>query len=73
MIADIVQAHWLDLRTWSWGGLAAAIVIVCGLIALVAIAMRALKIVPPPWFIEALWVIVIVAVLVCAIRLVASM
>lgn len=48
------------------------VVLVAGLVALVLIALRALKIAVPGWFVEACWAVAIVVVIVLAIKLVAS-
>lgn len=45
------------------------IIAVCGVVALLWIAMRALGITPPDWFVKACWVLVIVVVMILIIKL----
>lgn len=49
------------------------VVIICGAIALVVIALRALEITIPPWLIQVGKVVAVVVVIILAIKIIASL
>ncbi len=57
----------------SIGEFAIWAVIICGIIGIAIVAMRAMGVAPPPWAIQIAWIVVIVLVAIFAIRLVMSM
>lgn len=69
MLAQV--AH--RLQGMSFGEMAIAVVVLAGICALVIIAVRAFGLSIPPWFVQAMWVLVIVVVIVFAIRFISTM
>lgn len=61
------------IQTWGVADFAVAVVIIAALIALVWIALAEFNVGVPPWVIKVFWVVVVAAVVIFAIRLVASM
>lgn len=69
---QLVRETWWT-GPWTIGGMAIAIVIIAGIVALVTIALRKMGITIPDWVIQAFWVVVVVIVIVCLIKLLMMM
>jgi hypothetical protein len=69
-IALLAQA---GLQGWSIGQIAIAIVVVCGVIALVWVAMRQFGISIPAWVQQVLWIVAVVVVVILAIKFIISL
>jgi uncharacterized protein (DUF983 family) len=61
------------LAGYSLTQLAIAAIIIAGICAVVWIGMRAMGVSPPAWFVQIVWVIVVVVVCVFAIKFLSSM
>lgn len=59
--------------TWGIADYAIMIVIIAGIIAAVTVGVKAMGLAIPAWFIQILWILVIVFVVVAAIRILTSM
>jgi hypothetical protein len=57
----------------SLGQLAIAIIIICGLVAIVIIACRAMGVPIPPWLVQILVVVLVVIVAIAAIKFIIAM
>ncbi len=67
----IAQA--LNLRGWSIGELAVAIVIIAAVCALVYVALKQFGVSIPAWVQQVIWIVVVAFVVIVAIRLVMGM
>lgn len=61
------------IRAWSWVELLIAIVILCAALGIAKVAMDYFGIIPPPWLIRIIMIVVVACVAIFAIRLVAGM
>lgn len=61
------------IGTWGFADYAVALVILAGIVAAVAIGVKALGLQVPTWVVQLFWVVVIVFCVVAVIRLLASM
>ncbi len=63
----------LDVRAWSLAELLVAVIVIAALCAIVYVAVRAMGVEFPAWAVQILWIVVIAAVAILAIRLVLSL
>lgn len=67
-----VLAQLTPLR-WTIPEIAIAVVVIAGIIAIVIIGLKQLKVEIPPWFIQVLYVIAVVVVIAIAIKILAGL
>ena len=68
VIADVI----IPTGNWTLAHLLVGVVVLAALAALVAIALRELKITLPLWAVQVFWVVVVAFVIILAMRLVLS-
>jgi hypothetical protein len=61
------------VRTWGFGELLIAIVIVAACIGIVIVAVRACGLAIPQWVVQIFWIVLIAVVAIAALRLVLSL
>lgn len=61
------------IASWSFAEMAIAIVVVLGLVAIVYAVTRTLGVSIPPYLIHVVWIVVVVAIAIIAIKMLASL
>lgn len=62
-----------QIAAWSISQWAIAIIVICGIVAVVFLVTRQLGVTIPPFFIQILWIILAVVIGVVAVRFLAGM
>lgn len=58
----------INIRSWSIGDIAIAVVVICAIVGVVIVATRAMGVVIPAWAKTVLWICLIAVVAIVAIR-----